>query len=57
MKTSKLPEPMIIPGIMQTLREIKDKISLEMMDMTTEERLKYLASDLNPGKDKVAINM
>lgn len=45
MKTSKLPKSVIIPGIMQTLREIKDKISLEMMDMTTEERLKYLASN------------
>ena len=40
--TSKLPKPVIIPGIMQTLREIKDKISLEMMNMTTEERLNYL---------------
>lgn len=56
MKTSKLPEPVIIPGIMQTLREIKDKISLEMMDMTTEERLKYLASDREPKKRAVTTN-
>ncbi|GHT03461.1 hypothetical protein AGMMS49525_08570 [Bacteroidia bacterium] len=44
MKTSKLPEPVIIPGIMQTLRNIKDQISLDIMDMTFEEEQEYLAS-------------
>ncbi|GHV63417.1 hypothetical protein FACS1894195_5620 [Bacteroidia bacterium] len=43
MKTNKLPKPVMIPGIMQTLREIKDKISLEMMNMSTEERLMYIS--------------
>ena len=44
MKTSKLPEPVIISGIMQTLRAIKDRISLDIMDMTYEEEREYLAS-------------
>ncbi|GHT52400.1 hypothetical protein AGMMS49982_12540 [Bacteroidia bacterium] len=42
MKTNELPKPVIIPGIMETLREIKNQMSLEMMDMTTEERLEYI---------------
>ncbi|MDR3094784.1 MAG: hypothetical protein LBU62_09120 [Bacteroidales bacterium] len=51
MKTIKLPEPVIIPGIMQTLRDIKDKISLDIMDMTYEEEREYLASDYSPQGD------
>jgi hypothetical protein len=54
METNKLPEPVIIPGIMQALREIKDKISLDIMDMTFEEEQEYLASDIKSDKDKVA---
>ncbi|GHT52627.1 hypothetical protein AGMMS49982_13360 [Bacteroidia bacterium] len=39
--TAKLPEPVIIPGIMQTLREITEKISLDTYGMTFEESQAY----------------
>ncbi|GHT54093.1 hypothetical protein AGMMS49982_18230 [Bacteroidia bacterium] len=42
MKTNELPKPVIIPGIMETLREIKDRISLDIMNMTYEEEIEYL---------------
>jgi hypothetical protein len=44
MKTSNippLPEPVIIPGIMELIRENKDRISLETFDMTYEEKMEY----------------
>jgi hypothetical protein len=42
MNTIKLPEPVIIPGIMDTLRSIKDRMSCEMMDMSYEDLHRYL---------------
>jgi hypothetical protein len=44
MKTSNrppLPEPVIIPGIMELIRANKDRISLETFDMTYEEKMEY----------------
>jgi hypothetical protein len=38
-----LPEPVIIPGIMQLLRDIRDKNSLHHMNMTPRELLEELA--------------
>jgi hypothetical protein len=38
-----LPKPVIIPGIMQLLREIRDKNSLHHMNMTPRELLDELA--------------
>jgi hypothetical protein len=37
--TAKIPPRVLIPGIMQTLREIRDKKSLEHMNMTAQEAL------------------
>ncbi|MDR3367055.1 MAG: hypothetical protein LBO71_08845 [Prevotellaceae bacterium] len=37
-----LPKPVIIPGIMQLLREIRDKNSLRHMNMTPRELLEEL---------------
>jgi hypothetical protein len=37
-----LPNPVIIPGIMQLLREIRDKNSLRHMNMTPRELLEEL---------------
>jgi hypothetical protein len=39
--TPKLPEPVIIPGIMKLIRKNKDRISLETFDMTCEEKMEY----------------
>jgi hypothetical protein len=36
-----LPKPVIIPGIMELIRENKDRISLETFDMTYEEKKEY----------------
>jgi hypothetical protein len=36
-----LPEPVIIPGIMELIRANKDRISLEIFDMTYEEKMEY----------------
>jgi hypothetical protein len=47
MKTTKLPEPVIIPGIMQTIREIRDKVSREIKDMTYEQERAYLDRSLH----------
>jgi hypothetical protein len=44
MKTSNippLPEPVIIPGIMELIRANKDRISLETFGMTYEETMEY----------------
>ncbi|MDR0581434.1 MAG: hypothetical protein LBG31_00555 [Prevotellaceae bacterium] len=38
---SKLPEQVIIPGIMEFIRAEKERISLETYDMTTEEVMEY----------------
>jgi hypothetical protein len=46
MTTTKLPEPVIIPGIMQTIREIRDAVSLEIQDMTYEQERAYLDHSL-----------
>jgi hypothetical protein len=37
-----LPEPVIIPGIMEILRSIKDRMSCEMMNMSYEDLHRYL---------------
>jgi hypothetical protein len=37
-----LPEPVIIPGIMQLLREIRDKNSRHHMNMTPRELLEEM---------------
>ncbi|MDR0581882.1 MAG: hypothetical protein LBG31_02845 [Prevotellaceae bacterium] len=44
---SSLPEPVVIPGIMQLLREIRDKNSLHHMNMTPRELLEELAQHRN----------
>jgi hypothetical protein len=36
-----LPKPVIIPGIMELIRKNKDQISLEIFDMTFEEKKEY----------------
>ncbi|MDR2286154.1 MAG: hypothetical protein LBE04_01570 [Prevotellaceae bacterium] len=44
MKTSnhsRLPKPVLIPGIMELIRANKDRISLETFDMTYEETKEY----------------
>jgi hypothetical protein len=43
METANLPQPVIIPGIMELIRNNKDRISLETYDMTYEEKMKYYA--------------
>jgi hypothetical protein len=39
--TSNLPEPIIVPGIMELIRENKERISLETWGMTYEEKMAY----------------
>jgi hypothetical protein len=38
---NKLPDRIIIPGIMETLREIRDRLSAEHVSMTAKEELDY----------------
>jgi hypothetical protein len=42
-----LPDPVIIPGIMQLLRDIRDKNSLRHMNMTPRELLEELEQHRN----------
>jgi hypothetical protein len=39
--TFTLPKPVIVPGIMELIRKNKDRISLEIFDMTYEEKMEY----------------
>jgi hypothetical protein len=41
MNNSPLPEPVIIPGIMELIRANKDRFNLETFDMTFEEMKEY----------------
>jgi hypothetical protein len=43
-----LPEPVIIPGIMERIRTIKDRMSLEMAEMTYETLHRYLENKEAP---------